>query len=54
MNKELKRAAERGAEKALSKRRISLRTLIMFPILMVGILGCFIVLVIIFVGILAG
>ena len=41
-------------EKALRKRRISLRTIILFPILMVGVLACFILFVFIIVGILAG
>lgn len=43
--------ANPGIERALSKRRISLRTLILFPILMVGILVCFIMFVLFLVGI---
>ncbi|MBA7657653.1 hypothetical protein ES703_65593 [subsurface metagenome] len=38
----------------LDKRRISFSTLVLFPILMVGILVCFVLFVLFFVGILAG
>jgi len=43
-----------GIEGALSKRRISFRTLVLVPILMVGILVCFIIFALVLAGILAG
>ena len=54
MKRELQMAADRGAEKALSKRRISLRTVILFPLMMILVLVCFIIITLFVIGVVAG